>query len=140
MRHTEQEPKQSPGSKYLASHERIALAGNEPVRLMIRHLLRVASICAVGVACMFYPFMPGSHHRLAVTLSGIAQVLGLAGLLLVPVGLLWLIHDRANSGLPLGTIPRGGKSDGFGFCALGVSLRGGAGVALTLTGAADRRC
>jgi hypothetical protein len=42
---------------------------------------------------MFYPFLPGRYDRLAVTLSLMAQLLGLAGLLLVPIGAAWLIHE-----------------------------------------------
>jgi hypothetical protein len=41
---------------------------------------------------MFYPFLPGTHDRLAVTLSMMAQALGLAGLPLVLVGVAWLLY------------------------------------------------
>jgi hypothetical protein len=60
---------------------------------MIRHLIRIAAITIVAVACMFYPFLPGRYDRLAVTLSLMAQLLGLAGLLLVPIGATWLIYE-----------------------------------------------
>ena len=73
---------------------------------------------------------------MAATLSGMAQVLGLAGLLLVPIGVLWLVYDRATGGSRLGTIPRKGKSHWFGFCALGALLIVGAGVALAAMQAA----
>jgi hypothetical protein len=42
---------------------------------------------------MFYPFLPGSHDRLAVTLSTMAQLLGVVGLLLVPIGAAWLVYE-----------------------------------------------
>lgn len=60
---------------------------------MIRHIIQIAAITILAVACMFYPFLAGPHDRLAVTLSVMAQVLGLAGLLLVPIGALWLIYE-----------------------------------------------
>jgi hypothetical protein len=42
---------------------------------------------------MFYPFLPGRYDRLTLTLSMMAQLLGLAGLLLVPIGAAWLIYE-----------------------------------------------
>ena len=60
---------------------------------MIRHILRMAAIIILGVACMFYAFLPGTHDRLAVSLSFMARSLGWAGLLLVPIGAVWLIYE-----------------------------------------------
>ena len=65
------------------------------VRQGIRHALQLAAITSLALACMFYPFMPGTHDRLAVTLSAMAQVLGLTGVLMVPIGILWLLHELA---------------------------------------------
>lgn len=53
----------------------------------------MVALILLVVACMFYPFLPGNYDDLAVTLSFMAQLLGIAGLLLVPVGLLWLIYE-----------------------------------------------
>jgi hypothetical protein len=44
---------------------------------------------AALVAVTFLPFVPGGHDPLAVPLATIAWVAGHAGLVLVPVGLLW---------------------------------------------------
>lgn len=63
----------------------------------LRHLLLLTATLVVALACMFYPFMPGRHDRLAVTLSSMAQVVGLVGLLLVPIGVLWLAHESSQS-------------------------------------------
>jgi hypothetical protein len=65
------------------------------VRQGIRHTLQLAAITSLALACMFYPFIPGTHDRLAVTLSAMAQVLGLTGVLMVPIGILWLLHELA---------------------------------------------
>ena len=98
--------------------------------LMIKPLLQTATISALAVGCMFYPFMPGTYDRMAVTISGMAQMLGVGGLLLVPIGVLWLIYDRANVRRRVGTARQSEKHHWFGFCALGASLVVGAGVAM----------
>lgn len=97
---------------------------------MIRHLLQIAAATVLGLACMFYPFMPGTYDRMAVTLSGMAQVVGAVGLLLVPIGVAWLIHELVQRRRRLGADTQNGKSHLFAFGALGASLIVGAGVAL----------
>jgi hypothetical protein len=57
------------------------------------HLVRIGAITALIALCILYPFLPGAYDRLAVGLSTTAQVLGVLGLLLVPVGALWLISE-----------------------------------------------
>jgi len=59
---------------------------------MVAHLVRMGAMTLLILACMFFPFLPGGYDPLAVTLSGMAQLFGVAGgLLLIPVGALWLI-------------------------------------------------
>ena len=60
---------------------------------MLTHFFRILVITAVLLACVFLPYMPGEYDSLATTLSFMAQLFGLAGLLLVPVGLLWLLYE-----------------------------------------------
>ena len=43
---------------------------------MIRHLAKIALVTTLALACMFYPFIPGTHRPLATTLSMMAQALG----------------------------------------------------------------
>jgi FtsH-binding integral membrane protein len=45
---------------------------------------------------MFLPFIPGDYDGSAGTLSFMAQLLAFSGLLLVPIGLLWLIHESTK--------------------------------------------
>ena len=64
------------------------------------HLVRMVGITILMVLCIFYPFLPGEYDGLAVALSTMVQVFGVVGLLLVPVGALWLAHElrrRARS-------------------------------------------
>jgi hypothetical protein len=42
---------------------------------------------------MSYPFLPGDYDVLAMALSTTAQLLGTVGLLLVPLGALWLVYE-----------------------------------------------
>jgi hypothetical protein len=72
---------------------------------MISHLLRISGTIVLIVLCMVYPFLPGKFDPLAVPISAMAQMLGSAGLLLVPIGALWLVHEvrrrvRKKRGLP----------------------------------------
>ena len=56
-------------------------------------LVRLAGSVALLTCGAFYPFLPGAYDGLAVAVSLVAQVLGLAGLLFVPIGALWLAHE-----------------------------------------------
>ena len=79
---------------------------------------------------MFYPFMPGTYDRMAVTLSGMARILGVAGLLLVPIGIVWLIHELVNRPGRSDSVSLKTKSHWFAVCALAASMIVGVGVAL----------
>lgn len=70
---------------------------------MALHLARIVAISLVVLACIFLPFLPGGYDGLAVTLSAMAQMFGVAGLLLVPIGALWLIYEfRQRTSTPVG--------------------------------------
>jgi hypothetical protein len=60
---------------------------------VILHLVKVAGITAVTILCICSPFLPGKYDALAVPLSTMAQLFGAAGLLLVPIGVLWLTSE-----------------------------------------------
>jgi hypothetical protein len=61
---------------------------------MLIHLVRIGALIILIGLGMAYPYLPGSYDRLALALSNMAQVFGSAGLLLVPIGVLWLIYQR----------------------------------------------
>ena len=72
---------------------------------MARHLGRLTVITLSILLCIFYPFLPGGYDGLAVALSAMAQAAVVVGLLLVPIGILWLAHElrshaRRKQGLP----------------------------------------
>lgn len=60
---------------------------------MALHVVRIAGLVILIVLCTFYPFLPGKYDGFAVPLSAMAQVFGIVGLLLVPVGGLWLAYE-----------------------------------------------
>lgn len=60
---------------------------------MTLHIVRIVGLIALIVLCTFYPFLPGEYDPLAMALSAMAQTLGLAGLLVLPVGIAWLISE-----------------------------------------------
>jgi hypothetical protein len=43
--------------------------------------------------CVFYPFLPGQYDSLAMPLSTMTQAGAAVGLLLVPIGILWLAYE-----------------------------------------------
>lgn len=45
------------------------------------------------VAFMFSPYVPGDYDSFSITLSAMAQLSSFAGLLFVPIGIYWMIHE-----------------------------------------------
>lgn len=57
---------------------------------MLTHILLITAITAGIILGTLLPFLPGSHDSLAVVLSWMSRIFGVVGLLLVPVGALWV--------------------------------------------------
>ena|SRR5688572_2497259 len=55
--------------------------------------LKLIALNLLIIVCMILPFLPGPYDKLSYGLSGAAQLTGFAGLLLVPIGVLWLIQE-----------------------------------------------
>jgi hypothetical protein len=53
----------------------------------------VGAITLVIGLCIIYPFLPGGYDVLAVPLSILVQLFGATGLLLVPIGALWMVNE-----------------------------------------------
>lgn len=60
---------------------------------MTHHLVRLAAVTAAACLGVVAPFLPGKHDGLAQPLSTAVQLTGAAGLLLVPVGSVWLTSE-----------------------------------------------
>src|SRR5688572_1000481 len=54
------------------------------------HVLGIIAATAVIVLGTLLPFLPGNYDSLAEPLSGMCRVFGILGLLLVPIGALWV--------------------------------------------------
>jgi len=72
---------------------------------MIRHLVRMGAAILLIIRCMLLPFFPGAYDGLAVTLSVMSQLFGMVGLLLVPLGAIWLVHDLRRHATKAGARP-----------------------------------
>ena len=65
---------------------------------MLVHIIRMTAIITLIIACMLLPFLPGRYDGLAKTLSTMAQFFGVIGLLMVPIGALWLVQEVRKRG------------------------------------------
>ncbi|MES2521698.1 MAG: hypothetical protein V4617_03285 [Gemmatimonadota bacterium] len=61
-----------------------------------KHVARATALSACLTLCLLLPFLPGRHDALAVPLSMMAQLFGIAGLVLVPVGAGWLLYELTS--------------------------------------------
>jgi len=80
----------------MATHE--ARQNTLPI-ITITDLLRITAATAVVILCTLLPFLPGRYDSLAVPLSSMAQVIGTAGIVLVPVGVVWMVAERSQHGV-----------------------------------------
>ena len=60
---------------------------------VVSHTVRMAAVILALAAVMLLPFLPGGYDGLAQALSVSVQLIGIVGLLLVPVGVLWLTYE-----------------------------------------------
>lgn len=63
---------------------------------MIKHILGIIAAIAFVVLCSLLPFLPGSYDGLALAFSEMAHMIGTVGLILAPIGLLWIAADRSD--------------------------------------------
>ena len=61
--------------------------------MIARHALGIGALVVVLAAGMLLPFLPGSYDRLAAPISLAVQLVGVVGLLFVPLGALWLAYE-----------------------------------------------
>jgi hypothetical protein len=99
----------------------------------MKRLAAMVSVVAVTLVATALPFFPGRYDVLAVPLSEIARSFGMASLLVVPIGLVWLAYEsrRTSDG------ERRGRA-GFAFATLGggsIAVLGVVVVAVMLSGA-----
>jgi len=62
----------------------------------MKPLITIAWVTGVIVLCTLLPYLPGPYDSVSGALSGMSQFLGLAGVLLVPVGALWWLSGYSK--------------------------------------------
>lgn len=60
---------------------------------MTKHIFFIVAITALLALVIFYPHFPGTHDPLAARLSLFVQLLGLASVILIPLGAAWLAYE-----------------------------------------------
>jgi hypothetical protein len=98
---------------------------------MSRHLALIGGITTLIVLSIFYPFLPGRYDELAVALSTMAQVCTVAGLLLVPIGALWLFYELRKRAPGKRNLPH--KKRGYYFALASVITGSIVAVAVSLS-------
>jgi hypothetical protein len=78
--------------------------------MLIRHALGITAVTSAIILATLLPFLPGQYDTLAAPLSLMSQVFGVTGLILVPVGALWLASAYWR--------PLAGKQHGIAVAAL----------------------
>jgi hypothetical protein len=59
-------------------------------------MIRGSAATAFILLCTLLPFLPGRYDGVAIPLSVMALMLGRTGLLLVPIGALWLVNESTT--------------------------------------------
>lgn len=86
------------------------------------HFLTILGIIAVLSLVIVYPFLPGPHDPLAVTVSSITQCLTVTGLLLTPVAGLWSVYEFRKARRATKNLPHKQKAHRFATACLLVSI------------------
>jgi hypothetical protein len=87
-------------------------------RKIIFHIAILGGITAALVICIVYPFLFGEYDGLAMALSTMAQVFGVLGLLLVPIGCVWFVYELWKQARHTRNIPV--RAWGFAFALVSV--------------------
>ena len=74
---------------------------------ILKHLSFMIFLTAILTVGISYPFLRGDYDQLAIPISPMLQVFGLAGLLLVPIGVLWAIFPKYRFGFAIASIAVG---------------------------------
>ena len=98
---------------------------------MALHLGRLAAITASLLLCIFYPFLPGGYDGLAMALSTMAQTAVVVGLLFVPVGILWLVHEARNGARRKQGLPH--PESGYRFSVVSVVVASIVAIAVSVS-------
>ena len=85
---------------------------------MVIHFFRILALTVLFALCMLYPFRPGDYDGMALALSTTVQSFGVLGLLLVPIGVLWLIYEVRKQAKRKKGLPHTERGYRFGIASL----------------------
>lgn len=85
---------------------------------MIKHSIQIGLLTLVAIAAIFYPFFPGSYDSAALSVSTVIQLLEVVGILLMPLGLAWTIHEIAKQSRKKRNLEIKDRSHRFALSAL----------------------
>lgn len=91
---------------------------NNGGNLMVKHVLYIGGLSIIAVAMIFYPFFPGSYDSAAMGVSTVIQLLEVVGILLMPLGLAWTIHEIAKQSRKKRNLEIKDRSHRFALSAL----------------------
>lgn len=60
------------------------------------HGISIVAVCLLAILLTFLPYFPGEYDHLAMMLSAVVQIAGFVSLPLVPIGVSWLLYERAR--------------------------------------------
>ncbi len=75
--------------------------GKFVLRNVAKHIILIIILSALLALGITYPFLSGKYDLFAIPISTMLQVFGLVGLLLVPIGILWLIMPKYRFGFAI---------------------------------------
>jgi hypothetical protein len=93
-------------------------------------LMVAIAVAATVILCTMLPFLPGPYDPVAVAASAMAQVFGIMGLFVAPVGALWVAYEWTRRVAPVAASAAGDKWYRFAAAALIALLAVCAGVSL----------
>jgi hypothetical protein len=105
------------------------------MKKILLHLALIIGITGLLVLCIVYPFLSGGYDGLAMTLSTMAQVFGMVGLLLIPIGALWFVYELWKHGRNQRNLPT--KTRGFYFALVSVIVATLVAIVLAFVGASS---
>lgn len=85
---------------------------------MLKHSIQISLLTLAAVAAIFYPFFPGSYDSAAFGVSTVVQLLEVVGVLLMPLGLAWMIHELRKQSRKKSNLATKDRSYRFALSAL----------------------
>lgn len=59
--------------------------------------IQFIALSAIVVVAAFVPFLPGPYSAYFIGISGLAQMIGFFGLIVIPIGVIWLVLEIRNA-------------------------------------------